>query len=433
MFLYSDWGGTVLKERIRILLLMMIAVPLAGEFKFYPFDDTFRVSLGTPVFFLFLLWGRKIRPNIAGILTGLSVFVFRFLLAVGIRDISVEEAMYLHFPSFFYYVMYAFVFHWTKLNERHDQPFMIGLLGVLIELFASVSEMAIRSFLANQDISLLAIEQLVFIAFIRSFFVLGFFNIFKLREAKFEEEEQRRQKEQMLLFISNLYEESVQLKKTMQNAEEITRMCYDFYRRLKSETNGRDAQTALQIAGLVHEIKKDNQRIYAGLSELMSSENLQDYMNIEHLSNIMIVSNRRYAESLRKDVSFSLHVDGDHPPYHVYMVLSLINNLLANAVEAIKEEGYVSLHVKRKDQFVEFCVSDNGPGIAPRLKEVIFTEGFTRKFDAAGNPSTGIGLSYVKQTVEKCGGHIRLMDNYKETVFIVELPMNAMIEKGLAR
>jgi hypothetical protein len=73
---------------------MMIAVPLAGEFNFYPFDDTFRVSLGTPVFFLFLLWKRGIHPNILGILTGMSVFVFRFLLAVGIQDISVEEAMY---------------------------------------------------------------------------------------------------------------------------------------------------------------------------------------------------------------------------------------------------------------------------------------------------------------------------------------------------
>ncbi|MGM1033958.1 MAG: sensor histidine kinase [Bacillota bacterium] len=423
-----------MKKSIRILLLIMIAVPLAGEFKFYPFDDTFRVSLGTPVFFLFLLWGRSIHPVIAGIVTGVSVFFLRFSLAVGIRDISVEDAMYLHVPAFFYYFIYALAFHKTKLNERHDQPFMIGLLGVLIELIASVSEMTIRSILANQGTPLLAMDQLVLIAFIRSFFVLGFFNILKLREAKSAEAEQRMQKEQMLLFISSLYEESVQLKKTMQNAEEITRTCYDFYRRIKTrETNGSDAQTALQIAGLVHEIKKDNQRIHAGLSKLMSSENLQEYMKIEDLGNIMIVSNRRYAESLRKVITFSLHIDGDHPPYHVYMVLSLINNLLANAVEAIEEEGYVSLHVKRKDQFVEFCICDNGPGVAPKQKEIIFTAGYTKKFDAAGNPSTGIGLSYVKQTVEKLGGHIRLMDTYKETVFIVGLPIDAIMEKGLTR
>jgi two-component system sensor histidine kinase YcbA len=412
----------------------MIAVPLAGEFKFYPFDDTFRVSLGTPVFFLFLLWGRSIHPVIAGIVTGVSVFFLRFSLAVGIRDISVEDAMYLHVPAFFYYFIYALAFHKTKLNERHDQPFMIGLLGVLIELIASVSEMTIRSILANQGTPLLAMDQLVLIAFIRSFFVLGFFNILKLREAKSAEAEQRMQKEQMLLFISSLYEESVQLKKTMQNAEEITRTCYDFYRRIKTrETNGSDAQTALQIAGLVHEIKKDNQRIYAGLSKLMSSENLQEYMKIEDLGNIMIVSNRRYAESLRKVITFTLHIDDDHPRYHVYMVLSLINNLLANAVEAIEEKGYVSLHVKRKDQFVEFRICDNGPGIAPKQKEIIFTAGYTKKFDAAGNPSTGIGLSYVKQTVEKLGGHIRLMDTYKETVFIVGIPIDAIMEKGLTR
>lgn len=69
-----------LKERISAVVLMMITVPLAGELKFYPFNDAFRVSLGTPAFFLFLLLGRGIHPNIAGILTGTSVFVFRFLL-----------------------------------------------------------------------------------------------------------------------------------------------------------------------------------------------------------------------------------------------------------------------------------------------------------------------------------------------------------------
>jgi len=114
------------------------------------------------------------------------------------------------------------------LNERHEQPFMIGLLGGVTELCASISEMVIRFSLENQDISLPAIEQLIVIAFIRSFFVLSFFNIFKLRETKLAEvEEQRRQNEQMLLFISNLYEESVQLKKPIQNAEEITRISYD--------------------------------------------------------------------------------------------------------------------------------------------------------------------------------------------------------------
>jgi two-component system, sensor histidine kinase YcbA len=419
------------KERIFILILMAITVSLAGELKFYPFDDAFRVSLGTPVFFLFLLWGRGVHPNIAGILTGASVFLFRFLLAAVIRDVPVEEAIYRHFPVFFYYVAYAFIFHVTKLNERHHQPFMVGLLGVFIEFCASLSEMAIRASLADQEISLLAMEQIILIAFIRSFFVLGFFNMFKLREAKLAEEEQRRRNEEMLLFISDLYEESVQLKKTMQNAEEITRMCYDFYRRLKTENaHSHDAQEALEIAGLVHEIKKDNQRIYAGLSKLMSSENLQDYMNIEQLSRIMFKSNRRYAELLKKDVSFSLHVEGEHPPYHVYLVLSLINNLIANSVEAIQQVGHVSLHVKRRNQSVEFLVCDNGPGIAPKLKEVIFKEGFTTKYDASGNSSTGIGLSYVKQTVEKCGGHIKLMDNYKETAFIVELPIDALIQKG---
>ncbi|MGM7724444.1 sensor histidine kinase, partial [Metabacillus sp. Hm71] len=130
-----------MRERTWFLLIMMIAVPLAGEFKFYPFDDTFRVSLGTPVFFLFLLWGKRVHAILAGILTGTSVFALRFFLAVGFRDISLDEALYLHLPAFSYYVIYAVLFHWWKMNERHDQPFMIGILGVAIEIMASLSEM----------------------------------------------------------------------------------------------------------------------------------------------------------------------------------------------------------------------------------------------------------------------------------------------------
>lgn len=425
------FGGVELKERILAVVFLMITVPLAGEFKFYPFNDAFRVSLGTPAFFLFLLLGRGIHPNIAGILTGTCVFVFRFFLAVLISDIPVDEAFYSHFPVLFYYVVFAFIFHFTKLNEQHNKPFMIGLLGMVIEIGASLVEMVIRYSIADKMIAFHSIEQIIFIAFIRSFFVLGFFNIFKLRESKLAVEEQRRQNEQMLLFISNLYEESVQLKKTMQNAEEITRISYDFYRRLKSEVSHvHFSQTALQIASLVHEVKKDNQRIYAGLSQLISTEKLEDYMGIELLSNIILVSNRRYAELLNKHITFSMHVEGEHPPYHVYRVLSLINNLIANAVEAIEHEGHVSLYVIRRDWIVEFHVCDNGPGIAPKLKQVIFKEGFTSKYDASGNPSTGIGLSYVKLTVDKLGGHIKLKECDKETVFVIELPINAMIQKG---
>lgn len=44
---------TIMRESVYILLLMLIAVPIAGELKFHPFQDDFRISFGTTAFFFF--------------------------------------------------------------------------------------------------------------------------------------------------------------------------------------------------------------------------------------------------------------------------------------------------------------------------------------------------------------------------------------------
>ncbi|MFS8580996.1 MAG: ATP-binding protein, partial [Novibacillus thermophilus] len=59
---------------------MLVIVPLAGELNFYPFNDAFRVSFGTPTFFFFLLLLRKIHPVVSGGLVGFLVVGFPILL-----------------------------------------------------------------------------------------------------------------------------------------------------------------------------------------------------------------------------------------------------------------------------------------------------------------------------------------------------------------
>ncbi|MGM2834699.1 ATP-binding protein, partial [Bacillus cereus group sp. Bce025] len=43
------------KKDISLLIILMVVVPIAGELNFHPFNDTFRVSFGTPLFFFLLL------------------------------------------------------------------------------------------------------------------------------------------------------------------------------------------------------------------------------------------------------------------------------------------------------------------------------------------------------------------------------------------
>jgi two-component system sensor histidine kinase YcbA len=243
----------------------------------------------------------------------------------------------------------------------------------------------------------------------------------------------------MLMLISNLYEESIHLKKTLQDAENITKKSYDLYKSLDSLENEQMSfpvedlrRQALKITGEVHEVKKDNQRIFAGLSKLISEESFTDYMSVHELANIIVRANEKYARLLGKDIQFVYTIDGTHPHYHIYTILSIINNVVANAVEAIKDTGTITIDINKEHNSVEFRIGDNGPGVASKHKALIFKPGFTSRYDLAGNPSTGIGLSYVKEIVEQLEGDVTVQDRPegKGSIFIIRLLVDHLIEKG---
>lgn len=362
---------------------------------------------------------------VAGLLTGIAVVCFRLFLDWFQADtFHFLDDFWLHFPVFFYYFVFASFFYFFKINRLYESPFLIGVYGILIEIIASLVELSFRSYAAHIEITAASLAIIGGVAIIRSFFVLGFFNILILRETRLAEEQQRKRNEQILLLISNLYVEMFQLKKSTRNAEGLTSECYLLYRKLKNSNNQENAQTALKIAGDLHEIKKDSQRIYAGLAKLMLKENLDDYMKVDEIISIIIHSNKNYGEMLGKTIDYKSNVIGHHPPYHTFILFSLINNLVSNAVEAIEKIGQIALSIDKVGDKVKITINDNGSGIPEKNKLLIFEPGFTTKFDQDGIASNGIGLSYIKNVIESIGGEIRLTDSSKSegTTFEILLP-----------
>jgi two-component system, sensor histidine kinase YcbA len=412
---------------------MILAVPIAGELKFYPFIGVdLRVSMGTTVFFFILLWSRKIHPVIAGLLTGCAVVFFRvFLDKFQVDSFQFQGSFHSNFPGFFYYMIFAVLFYIFKIKNLYAHPFLIGLLGAVIEMMSNLAEISIRDYTTHMQVTSSNIYIIAGVAVIRSFFVLGFFNILILREAKLAEEQQRKRNEQILLLISNLYVEMVQLQKSTKNAEELTSASYRLYRQLKQLNQHEPAQAMLKISGEVHEIKKDNQRIYAGLSKVMAKEKINDSMSINEIIDVITHANKSYGEMLGKTIDYRVNISGDHPHYRTFTLFSLINNLVANAVEAIDQTGRVVLTIERFDDFVKIRVNDNGSGISSKNKQYIFEPGFTTKFDPTGIASNGIGLSYIKNVIEKSGGEIKLMDSTKKdgTTFEIQLPIASLIKR----
>ncbi|MEY8346840.1 sensor histidine kinase [Bacillus cereus] len=426
------------KKDMSLLIILVLIVPIAGELNFHPFNDTFRVSFGTPIFFFLLLFLRKIPGAIAGLLVGLSVAIFRISLDWMLQgNFDLAESFYLRYPVFFYYFIYGSLFSLCRVNKFHQKPFIIGCLGISIEIIASMSELAFNHFLIlGTTITVSEVNKLIIIAVFRSFFALGFLNMMSLYETKLKEAQVRKENEKMLMHLSTLYVESVHLKKTLQNAELITQEAYQLYRNLQASNDTNDiemhSKKVLKIAGEVHEIKKDNQRIFAGLSKLLLDKNLSEYIEGHELAEMIVRINEKYAQLLGKEITFSKNIEGEHNKYHVYTVLSILNNLVANAVEAIEGVGEVGINAYKQEKNVIFEVIDNGPGIVQKYKTLVFKPGFTSKYDQTGTPSTGIGLSYIKEMVTELGGEVILQDreNEKGCKFVVWLPESSLTKEG---
>ncbi len=304
-----------------LIVLLIVLTPIGGEFKFYPFEDSFRVSFGTVVFFFILLQMKRFPAWASGIIAGISVFAFRVLLDTAVTGhLPLEEAVSLRFPSLFYYVVYGTLFYLLKVRRFRDQPWLIGATGIIMELCASIVEIIALRGTMDEILTVRTLFQLFVLAIFRSFFVLACYTMIRLYEEQARERQMKKEKEHLLMLLSNLYTESTYFHKTLAHAEHITATSYQLYQSLHHAKDAESldlkklGKTALQIAGEVHEIKKDNQRIFSALSKLIHEENFQAYESPSHIAGLVIRIHENYAESLKKTSSFIMMKMGSTPP-----------------------------------------------------------------------------------------------------------------------
>ncbi|MDR2947747.1 MAG: HAMP domain-containing histidine kinase [Prevotella sp.] len=80
----------------------------------------------------------------------------------------------------------------------------------------------------------------------------------------------------------------------------------------------------------------------------------------------------------------------------VYLLSTIINNILSNAIKYSHQDGEIEIKVKEQDKYI-FCeIKDNGIGIPEKDKGKIFDK-FYRSTDHADIKGFGLGLSIVKR------------------------------------
>ncbi|MFK8031318.1 MAG: CHASE domain-containing protein [Gammaproteobacteria bacterium] len=93
----------------------------------------------------------------------------------------------------------------------------------------------------------------------------------------------------------------------------------------------------------------------------------------------------------------------------------VMNNLVGNAFKYHPDltKALVTISCNETEDFLEFSITDNGPGIDPKFHKRIF-EVFQTLQSRDQVESTGVGLSIVKKSVEAIGGTIEVYSKLGE-------------------
>ncbi|WP_332641362.1 sensor histidine kinase, partial [Brevundimonas sp.] len=96
----------------------------------------------------------------------------------------------------------------------------------------------------------------------------------------------------------------------------------------------------------------------------------------------------------------------------------VVLNLLQNAIEALRDtaDPMISLEVATKGRRVTIRIADNGPGVAPEVRDRLFTPFTTDKRDGVG-----LGLVISRDIVAGFGGELTLEPTTRGAAFVIRL------------
>jgi len=119
----------------------------------------------------------------------------------------------------------------------------------------------------------------------------------------------------------------------------------------------------------------------------------------------------------KKGDSFWVHADKTH-------LTNVIHNLIENALKYSTQNPEINIALQDNGQSIVMSIDDNGIGIPSQFHDKIFDKFFRvpqgNKHNTKGH---GLGLSYVKEVIEKHGGTIKLKSGEGVgSSFIISLP-----------
>jgi signal transduction histidine kinase len=169
------------------------------------------------------------------------------------------------------------------------------------------------------------------------------------------------------------------------------------------------------------EVKRLNRLVEDFLSFARPNPAHKSFVDINQVIN-RIVTLIPLPEFKEKDITLSVKLAQGIPEVNVdeHQIYQALVNIFNNAIQAISQQGEITIKTEQRQNGILIAVVDTGAGISDEEKEKVFEPFFTKK-----QSGTGLGLAVVKKIIDNHKGTITITDRKGGgTVFSLWLPVN---------
>lgn len=148
---------------------------------------------------------------------------------------------------------------------------------------------------------------------------------------------------------------------------------------------------------LVQEFEKDTQRlekITERFSKIGSKPELLQLNIVEVLNSTVSYLKTRSSDKVKYKTSFAQN-DVIEAPLNAALFSWVLENLCKNAIDAMDNNGTITIVLKEKENAINIDVSDTGKGIHKSQHKTVFNPGYSTK-----KRGWGLGLSLAKRIIE---------------------------------
>jgi len=120
------------------------------------------------------------------------------------------------------------------------------------------------------------------------------------------------------------------------------------------------------------------------------------------------------------NIEIRLDVAPDLPHCLDAELCQVFSNVIKNALDAMSQDGVLTVRAVEDNGYVRVFFSDTGPGVPEDIRDKILEPFFTTKKDGTG---TGLGLAACVDSLGRIGGEIKLCPSEQGAVFEVVVPV----------